>query len=196
VEFADKLYEEIAYLTIKSSLDLAVERGAYPKFEGSDWSNGQYFEKRGYTSEKWNALRESIKANGIRNGYLMAVAPNASTSVIAGSTASIDPIFKPFYYEEKSDYKLPTVAPDLNHKTYSVYKESAYSIDQFWSIKQNAKRQRHIDQAISFNIYVPNSINASVLLNLHLENWKAGGKTSYYVRSTSTDVDNCEWCQS
>lgn len=55
----------------------------------------------------------NVKKYGIRNGYLMAVAPNSSTSVIAGSTASIDPILKPFYYEEKKDYKLPVVAPDL-----------------------------------------------------------------------------------
>lgn len=196
VELADTLYEKVAYLTISASMKLAKEKGAYPLFEGSDWHTGDYFENKNYESEEWNELRAEVATNGMRNGYLMAVAPNSSTSVIAGSTASIDPVFKPFFHEEKKDYKLPVVAPDLNHKTYDVYRRSAYIVDQRWSIKQNAARQRHIDQAISFNMYVPNTIRASVLLELHMQAWKSGMKTSYYTRSTATDIEECEWCHS
>lgn len=196
VNYADELYERIAYLTIKASMELAIEKGAYPLFEKSDWQSGAYFEKRGYDSKKWRELRIDVAMNGIRNGYLMAVAPNSSTSVIAGSTASIDPIFKPFYHEEKKDYKLPVIAPDLDHNTYDVYRRSAYIVDQRWSIKQNAARQRHIDQAISFNIYVPNNIRASVLLDLHIQAWKSGMKSTYYTRSTASDIEECEWCHS
>jgi ribonucleoside-diphosphate reductase alpha chain len=196
VDYADKLYEKIAYLTIKASSELAKEKGAYPLFEGSDWQSGAYFEHKGYDSEEWQQLRAEVAANGVRNGYLMAVAPNSSTSVIAGSTASIDPIFKPFYHEEKKDYKLPVVAPDLDHRTYDVYRRSAYLVDQRWSVKQNAARQRHIDQSISFNLYVPNNIRASVLLDLHIQAWKSGMKTTYYTRSTATDIEECEWCHS
>ncbi len=206
VDYTDSLYEKIAYLAIKASVDLSIEKGAYPKFEGSDWQTGEYFSKRGYLDtaysepdymvSMWANLKKDVAKHGIRNGYLMAVAPNASTSVIAGSTASIDPIFKPFYYEEKKDYKLPTVAPDLNHKTYEIYQRSAYIVDQRWSVKQNSARQRHVDQSISFNIYVPNTIRASVLLDLHLQAWREGLKTSYYVRSTSSNVEECEWCHS
>ena len=196
VEFADELYEKIAFLTISASMALSKEKGAYPLFEGSDWQTGDYFENKGYDSKEWRELRIDVATNGMRNGYLMAVAPNSSTSVIAGSTASIDPIFKPFFHEEKKDYKLPTVAPDLNHKTYDIYRRSAYIVDQRWSVKQNAARQRHIDQAISFNIYVPNTIRASVLLDLHVQAWKSGMKTSYYTRSSATDIVECEWCHS
>lgn len=196
VEFADRLYEQIAYLTIRSSMEIAGEKGAYPLFEGSDWETGAYFDKREYVSDEWNELRKNVAETGIRNGYLMAVAPNSSTSVIAGSTASIDPIFKPFYHEEKKDYKLPVIAPDLDHNTYDVYRRSAYIVDQRWSIKQNAARQRHIDQSISFNFYVPNNIRASVLLNLHLQAWKSGMKTTYYTRSTASEIEECEWCHS
>ncbi|WP_248512544.1 ribonucleoside-diphosphate reductase subunit alpha [Sporosarcina sp. NCCP-2222] len=196
VRYADELYEQIAFLTIKSSMELAKEKGAYPLFEGSDWQTGDYFEHRNYDSKVWRELRFDVQANGIRNGYLMAVAPNSSTSVIAGSTASIDPVFKPFYHEEKKDYKLPVVAPDLDHHTYNVYRRSAYIVDQRWSIKQNAARQKHVDQSISFNIYVPNNIRASVLLELHLQAWKSGMKTTYYTRSTASDIEECEWCHS
>lgn len=198
VEYADKLYEKIAYLTIEASMELAKEKGAYPLFEGSDWHTGEYFARKGYDNgdKAWAELKDKVMRNGLRNGYLMAVAPNSSTSIIAGSTASIDPIFKPFFHEEKRDFKLPTVAPDLDHNTYDVYRKSAYIVDQRWSVKQNAARQRHIDQAISFNIYVPNTIKASILLDLHLQAWDSGMKTTYYTRSTASDVDECDWCHS
>ncbi|HZG61648.1 MAG TPA: ribonucleoside-diphosphate reductase subunit alpha [Anoxybacillus sp.] len=199
VEYADKLYEKIAYLTIQASMELAKEKGSYPAFTGSDWHTGAYFEKRGYHHSQsgldWNMLKEQVKTYGIRNGYLMAVAPNASTSIIAGSTASIDPIFLKVYAEEKKDYKIPVTVPDLNAETTWYYK-SAYHIDQLWSVKQNAARQRHVDQSISFNIYVMNTIKAKDLLNLHLTAWKQGLKTTYYVRSTSSMIDECESCAS
>ena len=184
-------------------MELAKEKGAYPLFEGSDWHTGEYFKQRGYLDEKyveecdgWAELASKVKEFGIRNGYLMATAPNGSTATIAGSTASVDPIFKPFYHEEKKTYKLPVVAPDLNYKTYDIYKRSAYIVDQRWSIKQNGARQRHIDQAISFNLYVPNTIKAQVMLDLHLQAWKSDMKTTYYVRSTASDIEECEWCES
>lgn len=196
VQFADELYEKIAYLTIQSSVELSKEKGSYPVFSGSSWDTGAYFENREYADEKWTELKTAVKEHGIRNGYLMAVAPNSSTSIIAGSTASIDPVFKPFYYEEKKDFKIPVTAPDLDHNTYETYRRSAYIVDQRWSVKQNAARQKHIDQSISFNIYVPNTIRASILLDLHLQAWREGLKTTYYVRSTSTDIEECEWCES
>lgn len=204
VEFADELYEEIAYHTIKTSMELAKEKGAYPLFEGSDWETGKYFIDR-YTGKdcdgneilggKWYELMQMVEKYGIRNGYLMAVAPNGSTSIIAGSTASIDPIFNKFYYEEKLSIKVPVTAPDLTPKTNWFYK-SAYHIDQKWSIKQNAARQRHVDQGISFNLYITNQTKAKELLDLHMEAWKQGLKTTYYVRSTSVEVEECESCAS
>ncbi|WP_096273015.1 ribonucleoside-diphosphate reductase subunit alpha [Paucisalibacillus globulus] len=196
VEFADELYEKIAYLTIQSSMELSAEKGSYPAFSGSKWNTGAYFDDKGYTSPEWQELKSQVMANGMRNGYLMAVAPNSTTAMIAGSTASIDPVFKSFYHEEKKDFKIPTTAPELDHHTYNIYRRSAYIVDQRWSVKQNAARQKHIDQSISFNFYVPNTIRASVLLDLHLQAWKEGLKTTYYVRSTSNDVEECEWCQS
>ena len=194
LKFADSLYEKIAYLTIKASMELSKEKGSYPLFEGSKWATGAYFEERNYTDESWRALKSDVKQYGIRNGYLMAIAPNSSTAMIAGSTASIDPVFQPFYYEEKRDYKIPVTAPDLTPETYAIYRRSAYIVDQRWSVRQNAVRQRHIDQSISFNLYVPHTIHARVLLDLHLQAWKSGLKTTYYVRSTSKEIEECEWC--
>ncbi|QST00643.1 ribonucleoside-diphosphate reductase subunit alpha [Pontibacillus sp. ALD_SL1] len=196
VQYADSLYEKIAYLTIQASNELAREKGAYLYFEGSKWQTGNYITDRGYDSEEWTALKDEIQQDGVRNGYLMAVAPNSSTSLIAGSTASIDPIFQKFYSEEKKDYKIPVTAPGLTPTTYWFYK-SAYDIDQKWSIRQNAARQRHIDQSISFNMYVKNTVQAKELLDLHLTAWREKCKTTYYMRSTSTeDLEDCESCSS
>lgn len=195
VEEVDRVYEAINKATIKASMNLAKEKGAYKVFSGSDWETGDYFEKRNYTSEEWTELRKEVKEHGVRNGYMLAVAPNATTSLIAGSTASIDPIFAKFYMEEKKNYRIPVVAPDLTAETTWFYKQ-AHLIDQKWSIRQNASRQRHVDQGISFNIYVPNTVRAKDLLDLHLLAWSEGLKTTYYVRSTSVTVDDCESCSS
>lgn len=196
VDYNDNLYEKIAFLTINASVDLAIEKGAYPAFEGSEWHTGEYFKRRGYTDAKWTGLSVDVATHGLRNGYLMAVAPNGSTSVIAGSTASIDPIFNLKYSEEKKDYKIPVVVPDLNPRTRFYYK-GAYFIDQKWTLRQNAARQRHIDQAQSCNLYVAPDIKAKELLDLHMTAWKLKIKSTYYVRSQAVVIDdnNCEWCQ-
>lgn len=195
LRYNDELYEEITYLTMKASHKLAMEKGSYPYFLSSDFHNGEFFARRGYTSKRWQELKEAIQEKGIRNGYLQAVAPNGSTSIIAGSTASIDPVFKKIYTEEKKGMKIPVVVPDLNASTTWFYK-SAYLLDQHWSIEQNARRQKHIDQSLSFNLYVKNTIKAKELLEMHLHAWKAQLKTTYYVRSTSQKViDECESCQ-
>ncbi|PLS18220.1 ribonucleoside-diphosphate reductase subunit alpha [Bacillus sp. M6-12] len=197
VSYADKLYEEIAYHTIHSSMELAKEKGAYSTFNGSEWQTGRYFERKGYKTAKWIELREEIAKYGVRNGWMMAVAPNSSTAKIGGSTDGIDPLYAVEYAEEKKNFKFKVTAPDLDHNTYNYYRRSRHVLDQTWSIRQNAARQRHIDQAISFNLYVRHDIKAKDLLHLHTEAWRYGLKTTYYVRSTSqSEVEECEACHS
>lgn len=197
VAYADKLYEEIAYHTIRASMELAKEKGAYREFAGSEWQTGAYFERKKYISERWSSLQNDIVQNGVRNGWMMAVAPNSSTAKIGGSTDGIDPLYAVEYAEEKKNFKFKVTAPDLDHHTYDYYRRSRHMLDQRWSIRQNAARQRHIDQSISFNFYVPHTIKAKELLALHLEAWSQGLKTTYYVRSTSqAEIEECEACQS
>ncbi|MDQ6595669.1 ribonucleoside-diphosphate reductase subunit alpha [Bacillus salipaludis] len=194
---ADELYEEIAYYTIRSSVELAREKGAYNKFEGSEWQTGVYFERKKYRSDRWLSLKQEVSRFGVRNGWLMAVAPNSSTAKIGGSTDGIDPIYSVEYAEEKKNFKFKVTAPDLDHVTYEYFRRARHDLDQVWSIKQNAARQRHVDQAISFNLYVRHDIKARELLNLHLEAWKQGLKTTYYIRSTSqAEIEECEACHS
>ncbi|PJN86635.1 ribonucleoside-diphosphate reductase subunit alpha [Bacillus sp. mrc49] len=197
VHYADALYEKIAYLTIKASNELAKEKGSYPYFEGSDWHTGEYFELRDYTDRKWLDLKTNVQEHGTRNGYLMAIAPNSSTAKIGNSTDGIDPLYEIEFYEEKKNFKFKVTAPGLTPNTYEYYKKTRFNLDQLESIRQNAARQRHIDQAISFNLYVHNTIKAKVLLDIHLTAWESGLKSTYYVRSTSSEYDNaCESCSS
>ena len=195
IEVADKLFENIAYYAIKASMELAKEKGAYPAFKGSEWETGAYFTRRGYTSDRWKQLAADVAKYGIRNGYLMAVAPTGSTSNIANTTAGIDPIFKKFFIEEKKGSFTPKTAPDLNNKTFWLYKE-AHTIDQQWSIKACGVRQRHIDQAQSFNLYITPQMKAKEILDLYVEAYKQGVKTIYYIRNQSLEMDECTSCSS
>ena len=195
VQTADRLFEDIAYYAIKASMELAKEKGAYHAFYGSEWETGKYFERRGYTSERWLALKEDVKKYGLRNGYLIAVAPTGSTSNIANTTAGIDPIFRKYFVEEKKGSFTPKTAPELNQKTFWLYKE-AHNINQQWSIRANAARQRHIDQAQSFNLYITPQVKAKEILELYMEAYKQGVKTIYYIRNQSLEMDECTSCSS
>lgn len=206
--FADEVFERINYHAIRASERLAEERGAYGLFEGSDWQTGAYFAKRGYCSlsgevaevregamgsERWGELAEAVARNGVRNAYLLAIAPTSSTSILSGTTPGIDPIMRKFFLEEKKGSMLPRVAPELSPRTYWYYKPAHY-IEQTWSVRAAGVRQRHIDQAQSMNLYITNDYTLRQVLRLYLEAWRRGVKTIYYVRSKSLEVEECESC--
>lgn len=206
--FADEVFERINYHAIRASERLAEERGAYGLFEGSDWQTGAYFAKRGYCSlsgevaevregamgsERWGELAEAVARNGVRNAYLLAIAPTSSTSILSGTTPGIDPIMRKFFLEEKKGSMLPRVAPELSPRTYWYYKPAHY-IEQTWSVRAAGVRQRHIDQAQSMNLYITNDYTLRQVLSLYLEAWRRGVKTIYYVRSKSLEVEECESC--
>ncbi len=204
LKFADKLFELIAFYTLKGSLELAKERGRYPLFEGSDWSKGILFgrsvdeieqnSKENGNNLPWRELAEEIKKHGLRNAYLLALMPTGSTSLILGATPSIDPIFARFYKEENMSGILPQVPPEVD-KFFWHYK-SAYTIDQEWSIRAAAVRQKWIDQAQSLNLFIdPQNIDGPKLSRLYELAWELGLKTIYYLRSKSIiDIEECEAC--
>lgn len=195
LEFADRVFEWINYAAIEASCDYAAEKGRYELFEGSDWQTGRYFEKREYDSPEWLSLKKRVADNGLRNGWLIAVAPTSSTSMLAGTTAGLDPIMNRYYLEEKKNGLVPRVAPDLSPQTFWKYKNAHY-IDQQWSVRACGMRQRHVDQAQSMNLYITNEYTLRQVLNLYLLAWESGVKTIYYIRSRSLEVEECEVCSS
>ncbi len=195
LEFADRLFERINREAIRASAELAREKGPYGLFEGSDWQTGAYFDKRGYAGPEWDALRAEVAQGGMRNAYLMAVAPTSSTSIIAGTTAGLDPVMKRFFLEEKKGSIVPRVAPELSMKTFWYYK-NAHLIDQEWVVRAAGTRQRHIDQAQSINLYITTDFSLRRVLGLYIRAWEEGVKSVYYVRSQSLEVAECETCSS
>lgn len=193
--FVDDVFSRINYAAIEASSDLAAEKGSYGCFAGSDWQTGDYFRKRGYESEAWQELAAKVRAQGMRNTYLLAVAPTSSTSILVGTTAGVDPIMKRFFLEEKKGAILPRIAPDLSMKTFWYYK-SAHTVDQNWSVRAAGVRQRHIDQAQSVNLYITNDFTFRQVLALYIKAYEEGVKTIYYVRSKSLEVEECESCSS
>lgn len=193
LQFVDELYEKINYYALQASCEIAKEKGQYDYFKGSDFDTSTYFKKRHYQSAAWQSLQNDIHKYGLRNGYLLAIAPTSSTSIIAGTTAAVDPIMKKFFMEEKKGSMITRVAPDLNMKTFWLYK-NAHHIDQSWVVKAAGIRQRHIDQSQSVNLYITNEFTFRKLLDLYILAWEKGVKTLYYVRSQSLEVEECESC--
>lgn len=195
LKWADDLYERINFHAVTASMEIAKEKGSYDFFEGSDWENGNYFDLRDYKDAKWNKLREDVKANGLRNGYIMAVAPTGSTSIIAATSAGVDPIMNRYFLEEKKGSILPRVAPDLTPQSFWLY-ENAHELDQNFVIEAAAIRQRHIDQAQSINFYITTDFTMRKILNLYIKAAKEKLKSVYYVRSKSLEVEDCDYCAS
>ena len=193
LKFVDEVFENIAYASIKASNALAKERGSYQYFEGSEWETGAYFDQRGYDSARWKELKEEVHATGMRNAYVLAVAPTSSTSILIGTSAGLDPVMNRFFLEEKKGSILPRTAPELSADTYWYYK-TAHTIDQTWSVRAAGIRQRHIDQAQSFNLWITNDYKMSQLLQLYVLAYDCGVKTIYYTRSKALDPEDCESC--
>lgn len=192
-ELVDRVYEDINYYAIKESVEIAKDKGSYEVFEGSDWQTGAYFTDRDYTSERWQKLSADVKEYGLRNGYLMAIAPTGSTSIISGTSAGVDPIMSRYFLEEKKGAIVPRVAPGLTTKTFWLY-ENAHDLDQNISMRMAGVRQRHLDQAQSINIYITTEYTMRQILNVYLTAWEAGVKSIYYVRGKSLEVEECDTC--
>jgi ribonucleoside-diphosphate reductase alpha chain len=213
----DEIMEAVSYNAISSSSDLALEKGKYPEFAGSKWSQGimphdhanaevlNLIDRGGLfaPSYEWDELRKKVKAQGIRNGYLMAIAPTSSISILTGTTQAIEPVFKRKWFEENLSGLIPVVVPKLSPETWSYY-TSAYELDQRVLIRAAAIRQKWIDQGQSLNIFITlDKASAKYLNDIYMLAWKLGLKSTYYLRSqspeTASDVEDrsmeCVGCQ-
>lgn len=212
----DQVMEAISYNAISSSSDLAVEKGIYPTFDGSKWSEGimphdhapqavnallnkDLFDG-GYD---WDVLRSKVKEKGMRNGYLMAVAPTSSISILVGTTQAIEPVYKRKWFEENLSGLIPVVVPNLSPETWSYYKPS-FEVDQLDLIKAASIRQKWIDQGQSTNIFMSlDKASGKHLHEIYTLAWQLGLKSTYYLRSQSPEANNdvedrsmeCSGCQ-
>ena len=209
----DELMETISYNAINASCELAKEKGSYRDFEGSKWSQGIF--PKDMVNDKvkelttrneiydWDKLREKVKSQGMRNGYLMAIAPTSSISILVGTTQTIEPVYKHKWFEENLSGFIPTTAPNINVENYPFY-DQAYKIEQTDLVKAGAIRSKWLDQGQSLNIFInEEKATGRNLNNIYMLAWELGLKSTYYLRSesakNSSDIvnrdDECTVCQ-
>lgn len=213
LEEVDRIMEAVSFNTIKSSMEIAKEKGHYRTFEGSNWSKGIFpidlanSNAKALTKESfnynWDSLREDVKKYGVRNGYLMAIAPTSSISIVSGTTQTIEPVYKRKWFEENLSGLIPVVVPNLNSETWQYY-SPAYDLNQVDLVKVASIRQKWIDQGQSLNIFISlDRASAKYLHEIYTTAWKFGLKGTYYLRSQSPEARGdiadrsveCEGCQ-
>jgi ribonucleoside-diphosphate reductase alpha chain len=200
----DEVMEAVSYNAINSSADLALEKGTYAEYEGSEWSKGvmpmdhanaeviNLVDRGGLfaSSYEWDDLRAKVKKQGMRNGYLMAIAPTSSISILTGTTQAIEPVFKRKWFEENLSGLIPVVVPKLSPETWAYY-TPAYDLNQTVLIKAAAIRQKWLDQGQSLNIFITlDKASGRYLNEIYMLAWKLGLKSTYYLRSQSPEVAN------
>jgi ribonucleoside-diphosphate reductase alpha chain len=158
----DEYMEHFQYYLLKSSLNLAKERGRCEKYEYTKYAKGilpiDTYKKNVDNICKrkldldWEVLRKEIKEHGLRHSTLSCCMPCESSSVIQGSTNGVEPVRSLMTYKTSKMGKLPVLVPGIG-KFDSNY-ELAYSFkDNTGIINVNAVIQKYIDMAISTNIY-------------------------------------------
>lgn len=230
VEFADRSMEAISFFAIDASSELAKERGAYSSFEGSLWSKGtlpidsiellaqnrgeQYIKVDRSQTLAWDALREKVKTQGMRNSNVMAIAPTATIANITGVSQSIEPTYQNLYVKSNLSGEFTVVNPylvrdlkdrglwdsvmvnDLKYYEGSVQKidripadlkarySTAFEVEPRWIVEAASRRQKWIDQAQSLNLYIAGANGKKLDITYRMA-WFHGLKTTYYLRALS-----------
>jgi ribonucleoside-diphosphate reductase alpha chain len=162
----------------------------------------------------WTTLRARVKSIGMRNSNTLAIAPTATISNICGVTQSIEPTYQNLFVKSNMSGDFTVVNASLvrdlkaqgmwdevmisdlkyfdgslgpidrvSHELKRLYATS-FEIETTWLIQAAAQRQKWIDQAQSLNLYIAEA-SGKKLDALYREAWRAGLKTTYYLRSRS-----------
>ena len=230
IDFADESMELVSYMAINASSDLAKERGSYSSYEGSLWSQGilpldsieilekqrgkDYIEVDKTTRLDWDALREKVKTQGMRNSNTMAIAPTATIANITGLTQSIEPTYSNLFVKSNLSGEFTVInmhlvaalkeidmwdevmvydLKNLNGSLESIARvpedikklfATSFEVEPKWLIEAASRRQKWIDQSQSLNLYVSEP-NGKKLDVMYRMAWLRGLKTTYYLRSRS-----------
>jgi ribonucleoside-diphosphate reductase alpha chain len=235
VKLADESMELIAYAATEASSDLAAERGVYGSYEGSRWSQGilpidtiadlceargvEYLRPFALGQLNWKPLREKIAKQGMRNSYVMAIAPTATISLIAGCTQSIEAYYKNLYVKSNLSGEFTQVNESLIKELEALglwdeqmleelkYHDgvltdvtripaevkarylTSFEIEPEWLIRCAAARQKWIDMGQSLNLYMKEP-SGRKLHDMYMLAWKSGLKSTYYLRTlAATQVE-------
>ena len=228
VEFADRSIEALSYYAIEASSKLARERGSYATFEQSLWSQGilpidslkrlgdqrgpDYLQVDMSTTLNWEKLRARVRANGMRNSNVMAIAPTATIANIVGVSQSIEPSYQNLFVKSNLSGEFTVVNPYMVHdlKRLGLWDKvmvndlkyfdgslaavdrapedlkqlyaTAFEVEPRWLVDAASRRQKWIDQAQSLNLYIANASGKKLEVTYQMA-WLRGLKTTYYLRA-------------
>ncbi len=202
-----QLSESFQYFLLKSSNQLAKEKGHCEYFGRTKYSDGilpidTYKKDVDEISTQellhdWESLRVSITTHGLRHSTLSAQMPSESSSVVSNETNGIEPPRAFLSVKKSKKGPLKQIVPQ-----YGTLKNN-YTL--LWDMESNrgyinvvAMMQKFFDQAISGNWsynpehYPNNEVPVSEMANDFLTTYKYGWKTSYYQNTNDLKSDEVE----
>ncbi|MEH7805086.1 class 1b ribonucleoside-diphosphate reductase subunit alpha, partial [Bacillus pumilus] len=213
-DFANTFFMMVNYYSIKRSSELAKEKGeTFHRYEGSGYATGEYFNKyvendftpktekaaalfEGMhipTKEDWAALKDFVAENGMYHSYRLCIAPTGSISYVQSATASVMPIMERIEERTYGNSKTYYPMPGLSAQNWFFYKE-AYDMDMFKVVDMIATIQQHVDQGISFTLFLKDTMTTRDLNRIDLYAHHKGIKTLYYARTKDTGQEGCLSC--
>lgn len=197
-DYVDDLFEKIAIYNIRASINAAKEKGTFGAYKGSDWDKGLILGKRQLEfqgskyKEEWNKIFSDLAKHGIRNSQLSAIAPNTSSSLIQGCTASVLPIYSKFFVETHGKGSIPNCPPFIKDKFW-FYQENR-NINQKTIIDIMSRINKWIDTGISIELMynLNRNIKAVDIYETIMDAWKKDIKTLYYTRTIQKDGSSVE----
>jgi ribonucleoside-diphosphate reductase alpha chain len=215
-ELSRRIQEEIYFNALSTSCGLAAEYGAHPAFTETRAADGVLqFDAWGVRPENallWDNLRARVKAMGLRNSLLIAIAPTATIASIVGCCECIEPQVSNLFKREtlsgdflQMNRYLITELKRLNlwnaemrnrlkisdgsiqgigeiPEEIRAVYRTAWEIPMRSLIDMAAERGAYIDQSQSLNLFVQ-SPNIGKMSSMYMYAWKKGLKTTYYLRS-------------
>lgn len=207
IDEINSIFERIALYSIKASALLAKDRGAYKAYKGSKWDKGifygkdsEWYRKNSKFKDEWAEVFYLVEAHGLRNGELTAIAPNTSTSLLMGSTASVIPTFSRFFIEKNQRGAIPRTVKHLKDRAW-FYPEFK-NVNPMTYVKIMAKIGSWVTQGVSMELLfdLNKGIKAKDIYDTLMTAWEEGCKTIYYIRTIQKNTNNisekeeCESC--
>lgn len=167
--FVDKLFSFIKNTTYDASINLAIEKGPFPAYDG------RYLES-GFIKTLKRGIRNKIKEHGIRNCASLTIAPTGTTSMVAGVSTGIEPLFAPVYWRhffKPTDDGSRKLAKELvvtpEFERFGELAEGAYDVSVRDHFEIQKTVQAHIDNAVSKTVNLPKNYPIEELADIWLE---------------------------
>lgn len=176
-ELIDKIWKCISSTLKEGTLNLGKEKGECDALYNLN-TYQEFIDVFNNVEDK-----KSLKKYLTRNSYLMAIAPNSSSAILAGTTNGIEPVYSKIWTEENKRGSFVMTAPHININNFEYYK-NPYEIDPLKQIEVNAIRQKYVDMSISMNLFLePEGLSLKKIRECIVYAWKNKLKSIYYLRS-------------